>query len=154
MGPRPTNQMFFRDVVLNHDSDDCLIWPFSKTPVKGYPRMFFKVKNELVTRLVCEHFYGPAPTSGRQCQSAHSCRNASCVNWRHLRWATPKENESDKLVHGTHQHGERNHMAKLTRGQVQAIREAQGSSSQVAQRYGVNPGTIRKIRRGERWTFA
>jgi hypothetical protein len=145
---RPTNQRFFNDVVLAHDSDDCLVWPFSTT-VKGYPHMYFQGRWKLVTRRVCEHFYGPALS--RKHQAAHSCRELACVNWRHLRWATPSENEADKIGHGTYQYGERNPQAKLTVDQVLSIRAAVGSHSEIAAQYNVSRRTVSKIKARQRW---
>ncbi len=34
----------------------------------------------------------PVDANGRLLHVDHMCRNKSCVNWRHLRWATAKEN--------------------------------------------------------------
>jgi hypothetical protein len=146
---KPTNQIFFNDVVLAHDSDECLLWPFSTTQ-KGYPHMYSAGRWKLVTRRVCEHFHGPAPSPRHH--AAHSHReNKLCVNWRHLRWATPSENEQDKIAHGTYQFGERNPMAKLTAEQVIEIRGATGSHREIAERYGVGREAVSKIKRGERW---
>jgi len=75
-----------------------------------------------------------------------------CVNKRHLDWKTPKENERDKIAHGTYQFGERNAMAKLTIQQVLKIRSAVGSHKEIAERYGVGREAVGKIKRRERWT--
>jgi HNH endonuclease len=145
---KPTNQKFFNDVVLAYDGEECLLWPFSTT-IKGYPHMYFRGRWKLVTRLACEYFHGPVPS--RRHQAAHSCRERACVNWRHLRWATPSDNERDKIAHGTYQFGELNPMAKLTLKQVLAIWSADGNYREIAERYGVRRETVGRIKRRERW---
>lgn len=48
--------------------------------------------------------------------------------------------------------GERHYAAKLTAAQVQAIRAAKGVRQlDLAVRYGVNPSTVRDIRKGRTW---
>jgi hypothetical protein len=118
--------------------------------MKGYPHMYAKGKWKLVSRRICEHFHGPAPSGRHQC--AHSCGDRGCVNWRHVRWATPSENESDKIGHGTYQYGEQNPMATLTLEQVRGIRVAEGSYREIAARYGSSQQNVGKIKRGERWS--
>jgi hypothetical protein len=84
---------FFETVVLAHESDECLLWPFALNYM-GYG----KLGGRIVSRLVCRAVYGPPP---RDHEAAHSCTNKNCVSARHLRWATHKENEADKYLHGT-----------------------------------------------------
>ena len=92
------------------DTDECVVWPFNKTPV-GYGKITRDKKSLLVHRLVCEHRNGP-PKPG-QC-AAHSCGNPSCVNPKHLDWKSHKENCADKVLHGTQQYGEKLYNASLT----------------------------------------
>jgi hypothetical protein len=52
-------------------------------------------------RVMCEIAHGPKPAPGFV--AAHTCGKGreGCVNPRHLRWASQKENMADKLLHGT-----------------------------------------------------
>lgn len=85
---------FLREVVLRHSVDECLLWPFGRGK-HGYATYG---KNSLAHRWICEKLYGPPPDPSYQV--AHKCGIRACVAPAHLRWATPTENEADKLLHG------------------------------------------------------
>lgn len=143
-----TKITYVQEVVLEHQSDACLIWPYGLDG-RGYP--FLKVNRRRVigTRHICTLTHGapPSPTH----QAAHSCGNPSCVNPRHLRWATPKENVADKLLHGTDNTGSRNGRAKLNEDMVRAIRCDRRRRTEIAASYGVSDTTIRQIKDGTSW---
>lgn len=145
---------YYRDVVLNYDADECLVWPFGKT--SGYGVLRVNGKNEVVSRLTCEAVKGPPPTDRHE--AAHLCGNgaAGCVNPRHLTWKTPSENTADKLIHGTHNRGERYGLSKLTENDVRKIRtmiEQQMNDQGIAAKFGVSRWTIRAIRSGRTWAW-
>lgn len=142
--------------MLNQQTDDCVLWPFSKTSW-GYGHLQVDGKMRQVHRLACEHLHGPPPTDLHQ--AAHTCGVRLCVNSRHLRWATRKENEADKVKHGTagrQPRGEKCLMAKLTASQVTEIRNRYGDGGHthrsLASEYGVAHCTVGFIIRGESWT--
>lgn len=145
---------FFLDVVLKYEGNECLIWPYSGNG-NGYGKITYDGKRQYVHRAVCEEIHGPAPTPEHE--AAHSCGNGDggCVNSDHLSWKTRVQNQADKLVHGTHQNGERNTQAKLTVDDVREIRALQGSmpKSKIAKRFGIHPGQVSKIHRRERWAW-
>lgn len=85
----------FLKASLSAVTQDCIEWPFHKNP-RGYGRLG---DGRAAHRVMCEMAHGEPPFSNAQ--AAHWCGDASCVNPRHLRWATPKENEQDKYRHGT-----------------------------------------------------
>lgn len=135
-----------RDLVAI-EADDCTIWPHATTAL-GYPKVTSRLEGH---RLSCEWTHGPAPTPTHQ--AAHSCGNPSCVNPRHLRWATPAENNGDKYVHGTHHRGERSCNAKLTNAQAAEIRwrysDGGVSQRELAHEYNVSRGVVRNIVEGK-----
>lgn len=141
---------FYNEVVRSYDGDECLIWPYGKDR-RGYAQTNLKDKRGYVSRLVCEEEYGPPPSPEHQ--AAHSCGNGhlGCVAKRHLRWATPVENSADKLLHGTHQFGERNAQAKLSAQDVLEIRQSSETGRALAKRFGVQPSCVSRIRTGKRW---
>lgn len=126
-------------------TDDCILWPFSLGS-KGYGQIGIGRSNRLAHRVSCELAHGPAPSPDHQ--AAHSCGDRRCVNPRHLRWATVKENAADRIVHGTHLEGETAGRAKLTNRQAGAIRSDNRPSRVIAAEYGVSRGCINFIKRG------
>jgi len=140
------------EVVLKFVGDDCLKWPHS-TDRRGYARAVIDGKYASVSRIVCERINGKAPTTSHQ--AAHNCGNGNlgCVNPTHLRWATNKENCSDRMIHGTEVNGEKCHMAKLTDLDIIEIRMMEGSMSQkaIGDIYGVTQGAISDIFRRATW---
>lgn len=152
---RPANGealAYFHDVVLAYEGDECLTWPYN-TGSTGYGQLRYDGKQARVSRLVCEHVYGPAPDPSHH--AAHSCGKGheACVNPSHLSWKTPSENAADKLEHGTYMCGERQNGAKLTEADVRKIRALRGRvpQRQLAVTFGVARETISQIQLGKKW---
>jgi hypothetical protein len=143
-------RQFLDNVVMPYDGKECLKWPFA-VDRKGYGKLYVDGKTHRVPRLVCAAAHGDAPT--REHEAAHSCGVPSCCNRLHLRWATASENQSDRVLHGTSNRGERSHSVKLGAEDVRAIRSSDETEASLARRYGVKPPTIRKIRIGENWAW-
>jgi hypothetical protein len=154
-GPRAANgapQKFIEDVALKHDNDDCLPWPYGTYP-SGYAKITVDGHDRTASSYVCELTHGPAPSPHHE--SAHSCGNRICVNRWHTRWKTSAENNADKLLHGTHNRGERHNLAKLTEGNVHEIRRLRGieTERELADRFGVSSTAIRLIHAGKNWSW-
>lgn len=150
----PTNFNYaqsFIDASLQSDTDECILWPFVK--VRGYAGAWFPEKKKYgrVIRIVCTRKFGEPPSD--QHQSAHSCGNKLCINWKHLRWATSKENNADKVKHGTHLVGEKIPVAKLTEVAVLAIRADSRSGPLVAKQYGISVAQVSRIRARKTWSW-
>ena len=144
-------ERFYRETVLTYGGDTCLIWPFSRSV--GYGKINRDGKPAWVHRLVCQEIHGPPPTPKHQ--AAHSCGKGheGCVTPAHISWKSQKENESDKLIHGTHNRGERHGLAKLTEEQVIEIRNLKGKFLQkrIAEQYGISQTTVSSIHLGKHW---
>ena len=111
-----------------------------------------KLINVKVHLLVCEAFHGPCPEGMQAC---HNNGIRSDNRPENLRWDTVKNNEADKVQHGTHNRGERHGMAKLTEQDVieaRALRAGGGwTYKELATRYGVNHSTVHGAVNGNGW---
>lgn len=141
----------FIEAAKEYFGDECLMWPYAH--VRGRAHVNVDGRFQYVSRLICEHAYGP-PTSTLM-EAAHSCGRGQlgCIARNHLRWATPKENANDKVTHGTDAKGERNTCAKLSVENVLEIRRLwpDVSPSVLADRFGVGRTAIDKIVHRTRW---
>lgn len=148
--PAGALKKYFDEVVMRHDGDDCLRWPYACSA--GYGVMQHRGKMCYVSRVVCFEVYGPPPTDRHE--AAHSCGRGhlGCVNPLHLSWKTPSENEADKLCHGTVLVGDRNPNAKLPQTSVLEIRSLKGKMPQaaIAKRFNICQQMVSLIHRGKR----
>lgn len=106
-----------------------------------------------VHRLVLEAFKGSCPPDMEACHGDNDPANNVIGN---LRWDTRLGNNADKIVAGTTRRGELHHGAKLTRTQAQSIkpRIAAGETrAAIAAEFGVAPGVVERVARGERWAW-
>ena len=143
------------DVAVALECDECVIWPFSRTN-KGYGHFRSGGVDFTAHRHICERAHGPAP-EGKP-WALHSCGNGhgGCVNKRHLRWGTPAENQADRVVDETSNHGERCGTSKLKEADAIAIadRLRRGErASKIADDYGVHYVTVHDINTGRSWAF-
>jgi hypothetical protein len=115
----------------------------------GYPLVNLKLEGKgrtwPVHILVCMAFHGPRPL-GKEVAHGNGDRADACA--ANLRWATPAENNADKLTHGTNYDGERHHNRKITDEEVRAIRQSRQLQRVLADRYGVTQTNISAIKRG------
>lgn len=128
-----------------HDGDDCLLWPFKTRHHGGYGGIRFRGVATPASRAMCILAHGEPPTPEHE--AAHGCGNPLCVNPKHLRWATAKENAADREIHGTHLKGERNAFSKLTEHDVREMRRLAGHTSleDLSARYGITTSRVDAI---------
>jgi len=135
--------------IAAQSTDDCLLWPFAKLPA-GYG----KIGSQLVHRVICEEVHGAPPTPEHH--AAHRCGETSCGNWRHLYWATPVQNQADRVTHGTSNRGTRQWRAQLDEHKVREIRRmaAQGMKhNDIAAAFGVSRLTATKAINRYTWAW-
>lgn len=139
----------FLNYALTYEGESCLLWPFAKIS-NGYGQIGLAGTTRFVHRLVCANTHGVPNKKGLQ--AAHSCGNRSCVNPKHIRWATAHENNgADKVKQGRLAKGEKHGMSKLSQSQVDKIRSSSESAKELANLFEVTPSLINKIRQGLIW---
>jgi uncharacterized protein (DUF433 family) len=139
---------------LRYDQDDCLIWPFGRNVVSGYPS--YVMVNRLYDsghRHMCRLVHGDPPDG---MDASHSCGagQSGCVNPQHLRWATRSENMRDTLTHGTSNRGNAQGYGKLSPDDVHVIyqRLAGGDKQDdIAADYQITQSMVAQIKSGNRW---
>ena len=145
---------FLEASLVNDDGGRCIIWPYGRNS-NGYGQITLNGKKLLAPRIVCERIHGPAPSPKHQ--AAHSCGNGhlGCINPKHLRWATPQENQMDRVDHGTHNRGERQGQAKLTEDDVHQILALRGTMTQraTAEMFEVSQSAVSAIYSGRNWAW-
>ena len=132
--------------ALDSDTDDCILWPHGTT--RGTYGSYRQGRAHVA---VCTAAHGDRPGG---MEAAHTCGVSLCINPRHLRWTSPRGNQSDRRRHGTHLKGEAVPTSRLTATEVRAIRQraATGEAhTQIAQQYGVTPSNIDHIIAGRTW---
>lgn len=127
--------------------------------VYGYPVVTLmsgkKATQFKVHRLVAAAFL-PPPLLGQD-QVAHCDGSRDNNHWTNLRWATCKENLSDRVKHKTTLDGARNGRVKLTADQVQLIRKRYkkrhpiDGAAAMAVEFGVSDVAIIKAASGQNW---
>jgi hypothetical protein len=136
------------------NDDECLIWPFGFSG--GRPSLFreeyrIRYKTTYAARVICEIAHGPPPTNKHQ--TAHSCNNGNigCMNQKHMRWATDKENKSDSA------RGSDNTSSKLLEYEVFEIRRLYASKlwtyAELGNKFNVSSRVIGGIIRKEIWQW-
>jgi len=136
-----------------HKGSDCLIWPFSSPGKRPVGRIKVGDRYESSYRYMCILAHGSPPIG--KGLAAHSCGqgHAGCVNPNHLRWADPQGNMDDKEKHGTLPRGEGCYNAKLSRADIQFIRENAGrvANRSLAEMFSIHEVTVGQIIHRKRW---
>ena len=122
---------YWSKVEEGETPDDCWIWTGARSS-HGYGQLRVDGKALLAHRIIAEVAFGDS--GGLFC--LHSCDNPPCVNPKHLRWGTAKDNMMDRKERGRENypplrgrtHCPRNHEytetnSYITKSGTQACRE-------------------------------
>lgn len=124
----------------------------------GYPIVNLyrdgKMSSIHVHRLMAKTFLGPKPSPDHEV--AHGDGDRSNIRLLNLRWATRKENQEDRYMHGRGNFGDTHASSKLNSDQVRQIKIAlleyrRGMCRSLATKYGVNSRTIEAIKNDLTW---
>lgn len=134
------------------DGPACLTWPFGYAGAGYASPVTIGDRTALACIFMCEAAHGAKPSSEHEV--AHSCGNGvkRCIHPKHIRWATPAENDADKDVHGTRVRGTNQPAAKLDEAAVRLIRQMTESQQLIAKRFGVSRSAIRQVLSGKTWS--
>ncbi len=143
-------EYFYEAIKL--ETDDCIIWPYSKQ--SGYGIVRYKGKEVRVHRLALTIAKGEPPEDKPNALHAPGiCHNRACFNPRHLRWGSHKDNNADTILDGTEVRGEKHGRAKLTEAQVLEIREDSRLQREIAEEYGISGPTVSSIKTRKSWSW-
>ena len=163
-GENPLNKEHLKRRLLNgiiiNLENGCWEWRRSRNQY-GYGTLTLVGKTVLAHRLSFELFIGDIPEGQFV---LHECDNPSCINPSHLHLGSQSDNMKECYIRGRTRGccvgppirlcGERNGQAKLTKTDVERIREllATGlAQRKIATKYGVSQSQISNIKRGLRW---
>lgn len=146
-------QMGFWRRVAIRGSDECWPWLGAKTS-DGYGGVCIRGRVYLAHRLAWSLYTG----RGAELDGfvvLHTCDRPWCMSPSHLKRGTSQDNNLDAVRHGRARRarGEEHRCAKLTASQVLAIRGCAEPARDLAARLGVTAGSIRAIRRREKWAW-
>jgi HNH endonuclease len=119
-----------------------------------------KALTMLAHRLVAMAFL-PEPLPG-QSEVAHGDGTRTNNDWRNLRWATPKDNQADRKLHGTYVKGEAAYSAKISAAQVNDIRKRYANGGKryiggsvtyrtLAAEFGISQAQVSRIVNNGQW---
>lgn len=147
--PRGATEAFLRK-YSSFKGGKCVLWPFGLNN-SGYGLAVIDGKQGIASRLMCIMVHGRPRT--RKHEAAHSCGRRPCINPNHISWKTRRQNQRDRLIHGTAQRGEASPLAKLTASEVKKIRRLATSktATAISKIYNISRWHVVRIVRGERW---
>ena len=134
----------------------CLLW---QGPIndKGYGRIYFNGKRQLVHRVAYKKYYGIDPKKLNVC---HTCDTPLCINPDHLFLGTQADNLADMRAKGRGKNpplfqGEDHYEGKLSAKDVLEIRKRytgkRGERRAFAKEFEVSDGMIGHVVHGRKW---
>jgi hypothetical protein len=146
-------QRFCGYVEINNSSG-CWEWN-GMHYTSGYGCMKIHRKRMSAHRISWMLFIGDIPKGLLVC---HKCDNCNCVNPNHLFLGTQKDNMRDMVAKGRNadNRGQNNRNAKLTKDQVEQIKELRKTGllqRELANIYSVTQTQISTILLGKQWSY-
>lgn len=143
MQPRTASEVlaYILQNSVRHQRTGCLVSSLRKDK-KGYARVNFGGEIR-VHRVV---FYKGRPANGAP-QVLHTCDVRHCVEEKHLYAGNNSQNIADKVSRD--RSGKKLNIAKVRR--IKAMLAAGNSQGRIANKFGVVPSIISRIKTGVRW---
>lgn len=129
-----------RKIKMPNDLDDCWTWTGANNGTGYGVITAIRGKKIYVHREMCKIVNGESPT--KRHIVAHSCDNPSCINPKHLRWVTPRENNQEAI-----DKGRKKFKSKLSKEDVEDIKSLQDklSHSEIAEMFDISSGYVSDI---------
>lgn len=138
------------DTLETIQSDDCMVWPYSKMHHRkwNYGQLTHKQKRVFVHRIAFWFTNGRWPEP----LARHTCDNPPCFNPRHLVEGTVLDNSRDMVARGRAPSAAR----KLTANEVLAIRASVGGgyfngTKALAAKFGITESGVYAIIKRRSW---
>ena len=114
----------------------------------GYPCVWKDGRNQNLHRVLYEEKFGPLG----DLVARHTCDNRKCINLSHVVGGTKQDNTDDMVSRGRLNPpiGERSGTCKLTKEQVEQVKESMGSQDSIAKKFSINQSTVARIKSGKR----
>jgi hypothetical protein len=144
--PKPLSERFLAKVD-RRGPDECWPWQGAKLPA-GYGKIGRGGRGEgwtLAHRVAYALAYGDPPDDRL---ILHSCDNPSCCNPAHLRVGSHTDNRVDFLMRG-----KRGPRARLSTGEVKAIREDPRTYAAIARDHGIGGEAVGRVKRRKTWRW-
>lgn len=151
--PRKENTILMNLFLRTKFENGCFIWTGSNN--LEYGKISYRGKGVLTHRLAYSLCVGDIEPGK---DVSHSCGNKLCVNPLHLYLSTKSSRQRSAVADGTwklppKQQGTKHKGCKLNNEKVIDIyTDRSKTRAQMAEKYGVSPDTIKKIRTGHSWT--
>jgi hypothetical protein len=141
------------DLIVK-DGREHWIWTLSCND-DGYGQTALEGKRmgaHIVSYIVFKNAGKPIP-EGLQLRHLWFCPFRNCINPDCLDVGTPKDDAQDKMAAGTLLFGEKHPRATISAKVAFLIKASRGSGTQKerAEKFGVKPGIVNSIDRGETW---
>lgn len=143
---------YFLQKVDIGSPDACWVW-LGSTRDAGHGSWAYKGYQE-GTRVASREVFKLFKEDPGELYVCHSCGNPRCCNPKHLYAGTPKQNQEDRLKHGTDNRGSKCKAAKLKEEEVVEIRQLIKNKvklKEIARIYKISESTIKAIKQNRNW---
>ena len=138
----------FESKFLPEPNSGCWLWVGGLTDI-GYGGFWVNGRTLGAHRVSYELYIGPIGDK----KVLHKCDNRCCVNPNHLFLGTSQDNSNDMVEKNRQARGESCGNSKLTKKDVEKIRQSDLSSRKLAEMFDISKTNILDIKNNKIWRF-